>query len=318
MPQFPQFPAASINRDEVGQALDRLQTAIVHDENIQLASHVEPTRAPLPAQPLPAQPMPVRGTTIANRTSEPLATIQQVTHVEPAVVDGKAELAAAIAALEQEAKSVPGDTAELQDQLRLRMLMLMAGRESESLAPVPGASPTEQDYWSKQLFALSTYLDAERVPDTKQRAACALIHFDAARAKLAELATLQVRNLAIVDSVDGYGLYEPHKDAKFKPGDQVTLYAEVENYSSESTKDGYRTMLATSYEVIDLQGRRVDGAQFPDVEDICRNQRRDFHMQYGVTLPTRIYTGEYELRLIITDQMSHKIGQATLRFEIVE
>lgn len=311
--QLPQFPAAPTNSDQVGQALDKLQTAIVHNEDIQLASHLEPAR---PQQ--QAEPLPVRGTTVANRATEAPATVQQVTHTEPAIGEGRAELASAISTLEQEAKSMPGSTAELQDQLRLRMLMLMAGRESDSLAPIPGASPTEQDFWSKQLFAIGTYLDAERVPDTKQRAAGALIHFDAARAKLAELATLQVRNLAFVDSVEGYGLYEPRKEAKFKPGDQVTLYAEVDNYSSESTKDGYRTTLATSYEVTDLQGRRVDGAQFPDVEDLCRNHRRDFHMQYGVTLPTRIYAGEYELRLIITDQLSHKIGQATVRFEIVE
>jgi hypothetical protein len=70
--------------------------------------------------------------------------------------------------------------------------------------------------------------------------------------------------------------------------------------------------------VVDPQGRRVDGAQFPEVEDVCRNQRHDFHMQYGVALPTRIYPGEYELRLIITDQLSNKIGQASLPFEIVE
>jgi hypothetical protein len=310
---FPAFPTPSTQQNQVEQALDKLQNAVVHDQSVQLASHTLPVQSPTQSQSLP-----VRGTTVANRGSEPPPTVQQVSHAEPTLVDGKVELASAIAALEQEAKSAPSSTAELQDHLRLRMLMLMAGREDDSLAPIPGASPTEQDYWSKQLFALSTYLDAERVPDTKQRAAGALIHFDAARAKLAELATLQVRNLAFVDSVDGYGLYEPHKDAKFKPGDQVTLYAEVDNYSSESTKDGYRTTLATSYEVVDLEGRRVDGAQFPDVEDICRNQRRDFHMQYGVALPTRIYAGQYELRLIITDQLSHKIGQAALRFEIVE
>jgi hypothetical protein len=70
--------------------------------------------------------------------------------------------------------------------------------------------------------------------------------------------------------------------------------------------------------VVDASGQRVDGRQFPDVEDLCQNQRRDFHMQYGVVLPTRIYPGEYQLRLTVTDQRSHKIGQASVPFEIVE
>lgn len=316
--QFPPLPSSTATDNEVTHALNRLQAAVVdnpstHDANFRLASHSEPV--PPAAN---SEPLAIRGTTIANRATEAPSTIQQVAYAQPVPGDGQAELTAAIATLEQEVKAHPGTTAELQDHLRLRMLMLMAGRESDSFAPIPGASPAEQDYWSKQLFALSTYLDAQRVPDTKQRAAGALIHFDAARAKLAELATLQVRHLTFVDAVDGYGLYDPRKDGKFSPGEQVTLYAEVDNYTSESTQEGYRTVLATSYEVVDRQGQRVDGAQFPDVEDICRNLRRDFHMQYGVTLPTRIYAGEYELRLIITDQLSHKIGQASVRFEIAE
>ena len=39
---------------------------------------------------------------------------------------------------------------------------------------------------------------------------------------------------------------------------------------------------------------RVDGRQFPDVEDLCGSVRRDFHMQYGVDLPTRIYPGSLD------------------------
>jgi hypothetical protein len=68
--------------------------------------------------------------------------------------------------------------------------------------------------------------------------------------------------------------------------------------------------------VLDSTGRRVDGKQFPDVADKCRNRRRDFHMQYEFPLPTRIYPGEYVLELTITDHNSGKIGQTTLPFEI--
>ena len=142
------------------------------------------------------------------------------------------------------------------------------------------------------------------------------MHLDEARAALSELATLQIRNLAFVKSVDGFGAYEPLTTKRFQPGDQVVLYAEVENFRSESGEDGYRTALATSYQVVDKTGRRVEGGQFPEISDTCRSRRRDFHMQYGVALPKRIYPGEYELELIITDQQSGKIGRTSLPFEI--
>jgi hypothetical protein len=96
----------------------------------------------------------------------------------------------------------------------------------------------------------------------------------------------------------------------------VTIYAEVENFASNSTAAGYETVLGTSYQVVDSSGHRIDGAQFPDVTDVCKGRRRDFHLQYGVNLPTRISPGAYHLELTITDQRSGKIGHAALPFEI--
>ena len=311
------------------QQLEQMRAELVQDQqvqHVQLASHHTVANIPPQSSAPTASNLPVRGTTVANHT-QALASDLDPTSVQPAshvvaqdaaALGWEEHLSEAITAMQQQVKPLPGSTDELQEHMRLRMLLLTAGREEASLEPIPGASASEQDYWAKQLFAISALLDCERQPDMKQRAAGALIHLDQARARLGELASLQVRNLTFADSVDGFGLYEPHVETKFHPGDQVTLYTEVENFRSESTKNGYRTSLATSYEVVDPQGRRVDGAQFPEVEDLCQNLRHDFHMQYGLALPTRIYPGTYELRLTITDQLSNKIGHSSIPFEIVD
>lgn len=248
------------------------------------------------------------------------AAVSQATYVEasdPGAGDWRQQLEGAIAQLEASVKPQPGSVAELQDHMRLRTLQLLAGQQDDAYRPISGASPAQQDYWSKQLFSMSAYLDGASETDDKQRAAAALLHLDEARASLSELATLQVRNLAFVKSVDGFGVYEPRKATQFKPGEQAALYAEVENFRSTSGEEGYRSSLATSYQVLDKSGRRVEGGQFPEITDLCRTRRRDFHMQYGVALPSRIYAGEYVLELVITDQESGKIGRASLPFEIV-
>ncbi|WP_146451723.1 hypothetical protein [Bythopirellula polymerisocia] len=303
--------------------LEQLRTELAQERQTQFANHQRPVQ---PQVAEPSASLPIQNAILANHTTA-LPNTQQssaiepaghTTAVKPAQLAWQDHLTDAITAMQQEVKPLPGSTDELQEHMRLRMLLLTAGREEDSLEPIPGASASEQDYWSKQLFAISALLDSERQPDMKQRAAGALVHLDQARARLGELASLQVRNLTFADSVDGYGLYEPHADTRFKPGDQVTLYTEVENFRSESTKKGFRTSLATSYEVVDPHGRHVEGAQFPEVEDICQNLRHDFHMQYGLALPTRIYPGSYELRLTITDQLSNKIGHSTIPFEIIE
>jgi hypothetical protein len=262
----------------------------------------------------------------ASRYSRPDATASDEASREPAQQapaasrslsgDWKAELETTIVDLQGSVSSKPTSTEELHDHMRLRTLLLLAGREDEAYRPIPGASPAQQDYWSKQLFAMSAYLNAGGKLDDKQRAAAALAPLDEARAKLSELATLQIRNAAFVASVDGFGAYEPRKTTSFRPGQKVTLYAEVENFRSDEREDGFHTSLGTSYQLQDRSGRRIDGKQFPEVTDKCRNRRRDFHMQYEFPLPAAISPGEYNLELTITDHNSGKIAQTTLPFEI--
>jgi hypothetical protein len=234
----------------------------------------------------------------------------------PADGDWQSELNVAIADLEREVSPQPANVAELHAHLRLRALQLAAGREEDAYKPIPGASPAQQDYWSKQLFAMGAYLNNGASVDDKKRAAATLVHLDDARAALAQIATLQLKNLSFVKRVDGFGAYEPLETMQFEPGAAVSIYAEVENFASTSTAEGYETLLATSYQILDEGGRRIDGAQFPEVSDVCRGRRRDFHLQYGITLPTRISPGKYHLRLTITDQRSGKIGSADLPLEI--
>ena len=132
-------------------------------------------------------------------------------------------LTKAIGILEQQTSDMPRSTDDVHLQMRLRMLRFLAGREDEAMQPISGAPPAMQDYWSKQLFAISTFLDNHRQPDDKSRAAGSLMHIDQARAKLAELATLQVRNLTFVENVEGYGVYKRLENASFKPSDQVSF-----------------------------------------------------------------------------------------------
>ncbi len=233
-------------------------------------------------------------------------------------LDWEEHLRHAVGEMQTSLPSDPASTDEVNEHMRLRLLQLLAGDQEGALQPIPGATAPQQDYWSQQLFAVSTFLDSQTQPDNKRRATGSLTYLDQARAKLAELATLQVKNLAFVDSVGGYGDYALRENGKFRPGDSVTLYAEIENHTSQSTKEGHRTRLGTSFEILDNSGKRVDSAQFPEVEDLCKTPRRDFHIQYTITLPTRIYAEEYEIRLIVTDEQSKKIGQASLPLEIVE
>jgi hypothetical protein len=54
----------------------------------------------------------------------------------------------------------------------------------------------------------------------------------------------------------------------------------------------------------------------PKVDVCCRSRRRDFHIKYGIVLPTTLAPGRYHFNLIVKDRQGDKIGHATVAFEI--
>jgi hypothetical protein len=210
----------------------------------------------------------------------------------------------------------PATTAEVHQHVSLRMLRLLAGDTEKALEPIPHISPAEQDYWSRQIFALATYLDHHSQPDDKRRAAVSVAHLEEAVSNLRELGSLSLRNLSFCKNVYGYGSIESYDTDTFTAGQQVSLYVEVENYHSKSTEKGYCTLLGATYELLDDKGKRVSGGDFPDVDDACRSRRRDFHIQYGLSLPENLTPGRYRVELVVKDRQSDKLGHATAPFEI--
>ncbi len=210
----------------------------------------------------------------------------------------------------------PATTAEIHQHVSLRILRLLAGDTEKALEPIPHISPVEQDYWSRQLFAMATYMDHYTQPDDKRRAAASVVHLDEAVASLHELGSLSLRNLTFCKKVYDYGAYDPYEHDHFTPGQQLSLYVEVDNFHSHSTEKGFCTSLGSTYELLSDQGTRIDGGEFPDVEDCCRSRRRDFHVQYGLVLPKALPPGKYQLQLVVRDRGSDKIGHASVAFEV--
>lgn len=223
----------------------------------------------------------------------------------------------AITHLAEVTPAEPHSTAQAYQHARLRLLQLIAGSE-EAMSPIPGLTPTEQGYWSNQLFALQTLLDHAGEMNEQQRAALARSHLGDADTKLGEVAALSVLNLTFCSEVLAYGNYKPIPKPSFRAGQSVRLYAEIENFRSERTETGYHASLATSYEIHDMNGNRVAEGEFATVDDYCQRKRRDFYMEFSFDLPNRIYANRYKLQVLVRDRLSGKLGKSTVEFEIAD
>jgi len=198
----------------------------------------------------------------------------------------------------------------------LRMLYLLAGQREAALRPISGVPSVQREFWSKVLFALDGWLDTQKSGDLARRAAETKQTLDEALCRLGEVAPLVVRNLAFCTEIQSYGCLKPFKENVFLPEQEVLLYAEVENFTSEPTPKGFHTALRSSYQIFDARGQRVAEHDFTVTEEYCQNIRRDFFIGYHLRMPKRIYPGKYVLQLTIEDVKSHKAGQSSLEFSI--
>lgn len=235
----------------------------------------------------------------------------------PALPSDGGALAAAIAELERQTRDTPRDADAAIPHVYLRLLYLAAGRRQDALKPISGLNPAQQEYWSNQLFALSAYLDHERVTDPGRRAAEAALHLSKAAAALSDLGPLMVRNLAFCQEVTSFGVVKRCETPEFKPGEQVLVYAELENFKSEQSTHGWHTSFEASYQLLDSQGQRVAKEDLPLTDEPdCQNRRRDYFVRYFITLPKTIHDGRYTLELMVEDALARKIGQSSIELTV--
>lgn len=257
-------------------------------------------------------------TTTAAASPATPENVQKVSHAVAPDASSKELLKQAIEAMERESQEHPDSPQAVQAQAHLRMLYLAAGRRDDALRSLPGVSSAEQEFWSDQLYALSAYLDHERTPDAGRRAAEAALHLDKASGRLSGLGPLVVHNLAFCTEVTSFGVYTAFPKSEFRPGQQLLLYAEIENFKSEESSKGFHTALRSSYRLLDSQGHSVTDHDLPLTEEYCQNRRRDYFIRYFLSIPARTYDGKYTLQLTIEDTLGHKIGQGSIDLVVKE
>lgn len=242
--------------------------------------------------------------------------VQPASYGSPIAQDWRQQLACAIKLLEDETPWSPTTPAELAQQVRLRMLYTVAGRYEDAAKPIPGMTPAAEQFQTWQLSALTTWLDAERLPEPERRAAAIQPILAESLARLSELAPLTLRNTTFCTEIRSYGSLNRVEKPEFLPDQEVLLYTEVENFTSAATSKGYQTSLRSTYEIIDSRGERAAEYSFPPTEEVCQNRRRDFFVGHRLRLPKKLPAGAYTLQLLIQDMKSQKSGQSSIPFTV--
>ncbi|MAD80506.1 MAG: hypothetical protein CMJ50_06645 [Planctomycetaceae bacterium] len=197
-----------------------------------------------------------------------------------------------------------------------RLLHAFLNDSEKALAPIEGVDEDESEYWKHFAHSLVIFLDADEKNTSSRRSALTLRSLRVAADHLANISKLDVRNLAFCSKVESYGRFDEFKTYGFKPGQEVLLYVEVENFAVESDSNRHETELQGEYTIFNVDGKRVANAGLPLDKQVSKNRRHDYFIAYRVFMPKRIEQGHYTLQLTIEDLKGSKSNQSTVEFWI--
>ena len=204
-------------------------------------------------------------------------------------------------------------------ETRLQLLNVIGGNSTNDKDALESWDPQRKAYWQHLIMSMTVSLsddDSSLPQDLAQRSSVALEHLREAERYLAGVSTLRLDGVRFCKRVEGYGSITPFPRSDFRTGQEVLLYVQVHNISSQKEGNAYATELAGSYEVFDGDGVRVASRELPLDKQEASFYRRDYFIAYRIYLPQKVPPGEYSLALTIEDRQGKHFGHATIPFRI--
>jgi hypothetical protein len=116
-----------------------------------------------------------------------------------------------------------------------------------------------------------------------------------------------------------FGSYEEMASEDFVAGRpiQTIVYSEIRNLKAAKNEEGvFETSLSTRLEALTTDGKSVWQREEPEIVDHCRRRRTDFFIAQRITLPPTLPAGEYVLKVLVEDELSGKVGEASQPFTV--
>lgn len=177
--------------------------------------------------------------------------------------------------------------------------------------------PKHRQYWQHQLTAILNMLQAAKTNEEggRQSVSTAMDHLKSAVFELQQLSELSIARIEFCSEVSGYGQFVTMDLDDFQPDSATLVYCEIENFLPVKETVGDREMFATrlecQLEILDQDDNVVQSVDFPVVEDVAINHRRDFYMHLPLTL-ANLPPASYQVRLEIKDLGSQKSARQSL------
>jgi hypothetical protein len=271
----------------------------------------DPPSATSPAESVDSQVEPENSELVPSKEAGELIAAEPLAmNVENASLGWDVQLKATIDAFEDQIIDLAmSDYRRPQLQQSLAILHVLDDRLSSGRIALE--QPKHRQYWQHQLTAILNMLQAAKTNEEggRQSVSTAMEHLKSAVVELQQLSELSIARIEFCSGVSGYGQFVTMDLDEFQPDSTTLVYCEIENFLPVKETVGDREMFATrlecQLEILDQDDNVVQSVEFPVVEDVAINHRRDFYMHLPLTL-ANLPPGSYAVKLDVKDLGSQK------------
>lgn len=129
---------------------------------------------------------------------------------------------------------------------------------------------------------------------------------------------LEITELQLCRKVNGFGNFEPVDSNAFKAGQSLIVYCELSGIRYTQSGEAFRSNLSSRIELVPSQGGApVWTPALDPAEDYCRHRRRDYFINYRLTIPDNVPAGVYDLKLIQKDEIAGLSTSSSLPVTII-
>lgn len=129
--------------------------------------------------------------------------------------------------------------------------------------------------------------------------------------------TLAVQNAAFASRVRAWGDLDRFPASRFRPGQEVIVYFELENLSANAAPAGHTTCIDTVIRLVGPSGESVHDWSFEPIAETLKTRRRDYFARYVVRMPEGSPPGACHLEVRVTDTLAGTTAETVLPLELV-
>jgi hypothetical protein len=127
-----------------------------------------------------------------------------------------------------------------------------------------------------------------------------------------------IRNACFASRVQAWGVVDRFAESRFRPGQELIVYFELDNLSAGESPAGHTTCIDTTLTLVDRDGRTLHDWSFEPIAETCRARRRDYFARYVIRIPESAAGGDCRIDVAVVDTLAGTTARAALPLGIVD